>query len=486
MTADAGQCATCGRARWAGERFCPTCGSEQSDVADGPALLDLDADVAETSGSAVGSNRRESLLGIAALGAIIAVVALLFTLGNNAAEDLTAPDEPTVEPTPTSPPTPRATPVPTMPIPTTPRPGTVLPTLTPVAGDRPLRELQLDELRNALIDLDLGEGWMVAVDDPRRPSAINLQTGEVVTVASPFLSPRTNVVLAAAEGLFLPTATGVVTTWSLVPWDGTEVRTAANFDNANTAFGREPGWFFNDEEVGPVVIHLLGTDQLRLHALALNTGESRQVPLDDPIPVFLTGGFFDFAGLRTATDSVILDNGGTIWRWTFNGGWSEVASGAVRLVTGSSAVTVACADPSECTAELINARTGELIAELPNYTLNADPIVWGQGSLISPDSSYIAQFSGLTNPTYDRPDISIYEVATGETRRIGRTDFNWWELIAWSPNSRYLIANGELGIAAIDVVTDEVQIISTHGVASGPTSSLQLALLPTIERSADG
>lgn len=492
MNDGADHCANCGRARWTGERFCSSCGAEHPIDADAADVLDLDADVQQASGSVGRSGGRETLIGIGALAAVIALVAVLFTFGNNAAEELVSPDspeqtaepEPEPEPTLTPAPVPGQTLGPTGAALTTPVPGTVLPTITAVpAVPAGQASLVVDGISKAVSDLDLGDGWLVAIDDPRSPSVIDLKTGEVVTVASRFLSPRANVVLAGSAGLYLPTSANLVMTWSLVPWDGSEMQTAARFDNANDAFGREPGWYFLDDEVGPVIIHLLGDDeQMHLQALALETGESRRIALEDPSMALLGGLFFDFAGLRTPTGAMLMGNGEVVWRWTFNGGWEAIGEGAVRLTTDDSAVTVSCADPSDCVASLIDARTGEHLAELPGYNVNGSSVLWGQSAMISPDRSAIAQFSSRTSPTYDRPDVSIYDTATGLRRRIAQTDFNWWELIAWSPNSNFLIASGEAGIAAIDVDSDEVHMLTTQ-TSSSRGSGVQVALLRTIERS---
>lgn len=440
---DPSHCESCGRQRWAGDRFCAGCGAENTDAANGGApLIDLDNDVAQTEAPPAKSSRRESVIGVGALLAVLGLLALFFIVGNDAAEELANPANPFPTGTPT--PVPTATPEPEEPAPSLgvadngtaeTEPAEPVPTPTP-------RPVTLD-LVDFVTGLALGEGWIIVSFDDRL-TAVDLETGETLEVPITRSGAGTLTRYALRAGVVAVDFSG---RWTFEPWQpgSDEVQSEA------PSTGGQALSVFSDPTAGPLIITMATTIRTTVNATSLLSGESREVEVADPANALLANFVFYPVGLIAERIGFLGDDGTTVFSWTWDDGWSAIASGQLALVDSHVAAVTTCSGLTDCPATILDL-TGTELATVESGVL---PTFLGPPRFLSPDLTLSA---GLTYSEDSRwLGIEFADLNDGSTSRIDIRELQIADqTLAWSPTGDFVLLSGELGLHALHVATGEI------------------------------
>lgn len=387
-------------------------------------------DLGDPDGGRRPNRRRDSLLGLAVVAALITMVIAMSAFRNSpdsSADDSASEQQPTATPEPTTPAESTETPA-------TPRPR---PTATP----RP-------EFIDAMGDVDFGAGWLASINRGGYPVALNLETGAQVQ-----LEQR---VSTGSTAFFTPQ--GVYRRHSgprqEFEWIG------AWFEDAEPSPGRaEPlpvdhflVGSFTDLDRGPVVVSLANEFAVESQylATALATGETKTIPATviavDP---YSSSGFF-FVGPQQPGPAPgwVVDVDGEVWRWDWDDGWKKLGDGSTLSVSADSAFTQRCDAPNECVVEQIPF-DGSGAVELP---LDAALSV----STISPDHTKGVRIVGGPDANSFLVEIAVVDLATGTELAVISDNSNGGSPY-WSPNSDYLIVSDFSGESrAFDATTGEV------------------------------
>lgn len=479
--ATAAGCELCGHRIWVADRFCANCGA--ATATEDLFAIDLRPGEASSSGRGRFSRHRDSLVGLAVLLAVVGLVGLALALGGGESSDEeTVSDEATElqdsgstqesQPagTPTPAPTPVATPTPA------PTPGPT-PTRIATRAPVPLTPVSFEEF---LAGHDLGDGWMVTINEQSRLVAINLETAE--TIESEVLVASNVSAVVLKQGVLVDRGSGLP--WRFSPWvpSGTNVGTQSLYVGAeDQSTFVVPDRVFVDETVGPVIVRINPADDPAGTAYAVLSGETKPVEISDIRMLILADISTRFrpGAVSTPDRLFLIDDGASTYRWTWDGGWSKVSDGRLDHVLLDTAVVLRCDFPSPCTSVLID-HLGNDIAELPQRRglsfLGQDRMALG------PDHKRLAESYGFSSA----PVVVVTELAVGDgetrTTEIDQQGAAWPpRQLQWSPNGSYLLGATDGGaMLFIEVATGAVTRIESSGRAFG--DAMPVAFIDEIDR----
>lgn len=472
-----GRCTSCDRQSWAGDRFCAGCGAELPGLDAATSLIDLDGGITQTPIPAK-SSRRDSFIGIGALLTVIALVGLLFIAGGEPADDVTAIAEPAATPR-----TWRPTPTPTAeaddPTQETATESEDVATPRPTPTPRPSVDEQLSDF---VTRTDMGEGWMVVRLSSRRVVAVELQTGYIVesgeTIESQGEGALPSIPMNQAPQVEFVLTSGVLsggvfdaTRWSFTPWISSPSDVAKHLDVIR---GRSIA-LFHDDDVGPILVTFdPSADGFIAQALLL--GESKPIKLADP-QNSLASAPYGAWGLQTPDDGFVADDGKAAYSWGWSDGWVKIADGQVSLVRDRHVIVNECDGPDQCVARLIDATGGALIEDFPSL-FQGDSGYFPDSIHISPDHRSAARVAFSLAPNQP-PTLQVINLSDGSILPLPQDSFNWFTVLGWSPNGRYLMTAGSSGLNAIDVETGATDTFKMS-TQSGPDNAV--AFLDHLDR----
>lgn len=426
----------------------------------------------------------ETLAGLGILVAVVAIIAVFLSGGDNDAAGGQVTPTPSAVPTTTVAPTPVVTPEPSTtavsPTPHDPEPPDVA---LPVGSARvgpPM--ISLDELA-------FGSGWLV-YDGEQGPTAVDLASGERRVIAS----ARAQQVLDQDDVVF--TAAGVWRINSLRSrldrWDGGPSTVLANDDLAPDGLQqlRQPDGhrIRLHPEVGPIVYRLLevgstndSTRRLVAHALSLDV--VRRVELEPEIARRLSG-LDDLLTTPTGPAHPTLDLGGRTWEWDWNEGWdTNDLETVMRFENGT--IARGCSDPSSCTMFLVpdgptavralDRSAAQLVMALADVRVLEALVGVTNTSLVSYRAPTLAPDRQQMVTLSARDEFVLIDLDTGaqESRRIRRPGPGLYTSMLWSDDSTGVLVVGRDQTSAVDTETLEVTLVSLD-LAEVPRARAQI------------
>ena len=316
---------------------------------------------------------------------------------------------------------------------------------------RPTPFLAQAPIAEVLQGLDVGARWLVTPNLSGRLVAHDLTTGDAKLV-----NDQRNF----GEQLFFSEGT--------IEFNfGSDVSYLREWEDLNEAV-ELPGAFFSayrDPEVGRVILVTTREDADQVTAYAVDTGETRPVPLEGSL--FATGAGFGFSffgrGAAALSSAFVIVVGDDSWGWTWNDGWQLIAEGEAVQPDADHLVMRRCDGPVTCRFDLVDYEGRTLVDSIPFKGIPA---------VLSPDAQTIVG-PGEPNPQiYFSPDaqsLVLTDVESGESMDVPISSA--FPSLHWTPNSKYVILTSWDRSLVIDAVEGAV-VGEARGRTNDPFGSL--------------